>query len=408
MPDFGQFPQELIDAIVDEVHYPRDLKSCSLVSRAFSSRTRILLFRLVNLRAMKHCGTSVFTKFHELCVSSTHFSGSVKILAISECHITTSPSVGGILDLIIQSLQNLTVIKLFDVRIGYFLNGPLACLSSHSFLGIHLDRVAFNNIDQFYDLLSGSPQLKSLTLSGAVSVSNTESRRPEAHRALPQVEHLVLKFDHDPAHRVGAPILESIFRQGGRPFSVERVRRLTIDVNNLHKIEFDRANAILAATSQTLQELTVFHRPFARSYSSPCHILCFGSIRKVCFSFMHAMGVHLWWCICNLIHIRDKVGRSTIEELTLEIISVNVIAPVKEWTELDELLSSHPFSDTFRFLHIANILVVKSSPGLQLTSETQRAQFEPFFPLLNQKGKFSFSLVIDYGERDQYFTSSED
>ncbi|KAK0462543.1 uncharacterized protein EV420DRAFT_1639754 [Desarmillaria tabescens] len=408
MPEWGQFPQELIDAIVDEVHHPCDLKSCSLVSRAFSSRTRVLLFRHVNLRYTRSGGKSVFTNFHDLCVSSPHFSASIKILGISEYHLRTPPSASGILDLIIQSLPNLIVIKLFDVRIGYFLNGSLACLSSHPFLGIHLDKVTFDNIDQFYDLISGSPRLKSLTLSGAVSVSNPESRRSTVYRALPQVEHLVLKFNHDPAHRVGALILESIFRQGGCPFSVERVRRLTIEVNNLHKVQFDRANAILAATSQTLQELTVVLHPFTRSCSSPCHILCFASIRKVCFSFMHAIVEPLWWFIRNLIHVRDKVGRSTVEELTLQITSVDAITPAKEWTELDEILSSTPFSDTFQSLHITNILILKPRPELQLTSKTQRAQFEPFFPLLTQRGKVSFSLMIECDERDQYFTSGED
>ncbi|PBK73401.1 hypothetical protein ARMSODRAFT_632206 [Armillaria solidipes] len=407
MPDWGQIPQELIDAIVDEVHHPSDLKSCSLVNRAFSSRTRIRLFRYVNLRHRMHPRNSVFTKFHDLCVSSLRLSASVKILAITDCHITTPPSTSGILDLIIQSLPNLAVIKLFHVHIGCFLDGPIACLSSHSFLGIHLDMVAFDNIDQFYDLLSGSPRLKSLTLSGAVLVSDTESRHSEACRARPQVEHLVLRVDHDPGDRVGALILESIFRQGGCPFSVERIRRLTIDVNHLHKVQFDRANAMLAATSQTLQELTVFLMPSIQPRSTPCHILCFGSTRKVCFSFMHDVDVHLRWCIRNLIHIRDKVGFSTIEELAFEITSFDAEAPVKKWIELDELLSSPPFSDTFRLLHITNILRFTPHPQLQLTSETMRAEYEPFFPLLRRKGRVSFSLVANVGERDQYFTSDD-
>lgn len=405
MPDWGQIPQELIDAIVDEVHHPGDLKSCSLVNRAFSSRTRVGLFRHVNLRHRIRPRNSVFTEFYELCVSSLRLSASVKILAVIECRITTPPSTSGILDLIIQTLPNLAVIKLFDVDIGSFLNGQIACLSSHSLLGIHLDRVAFDNIDQFYDLLSGSPRLKSLTLSGAVLVSNTESRRSEAYRVLPQVEHLVLRIDHDPVDRVGALILESIFRQGGCPFSVERVRRLTIDVNNSHKVQFDRANAMLAATSQTLQELTVFLMPSFQAQT--CHILCFGSIRKVCISLMHGIGPSLWWCIRNLIHIRDKVGRSTIEELAFEIVSTYARPPVEEWKKLDELLSRPPFSDTIRLLHITNILGFTPRPDLRLSSETMRAKYEPFFPMLRRKGRVSFRLVVNIGERDQYSTSDD-
>ncbi|KAK0475572.1 hypothetical protein IW261DRAFT_1567972 [Armillaria novae-zelandiae] len=406
MPDWSQIPQELIDTIVDEVHHSSDLKSCSLVNRAFSSRTRVRLFRHVNLGYRRYSWNTVFTKFHELCVSSLRLSASVKILTITQCHITTPPSTSGILDLIIQSLPNLAVIKLFHVDIGCFLNGPIACLSSHSLLGIHLDSVAFDNIDQFYDLLSGSPRLKSLTLSGAVLVSNTESRRSKACRALPQVEHLVLRIDHDPVDRVGALILESIFRQGGCPFSVERVRRLTIDVNNLHTVQFDRANAMLAATSQTLQELTVFL--MSQTRSTPCHILCFGSIRKVCFSFMHDTGVNLWWCIRNLIYIRDKLGCSTIEELAFEIVSVDARQPVEEWKELDVLLSRPPFSDTVKLLRITNILRFTPYPDLQSSSETMRAKYESFVPLLRRKGRVSFSSVVNVsGERDQYFTSDD-
>ncbi|KAK0194927.1 hypothetical protein F5146DRAFT_1132354 [Armillaria mellea] len=404
MPDWSQMPQELIDAIVDEVHHSNDLKSCSLVNRAFSSRTCVRLFRHVNLRHRLRPSDAVFPEFYRLCVSSLRLSASVKILAITQCRITTPPSTSGILDLIIQSLPNLAAIKLLDVGIGYFLNGPIACLSSHSFVGIHLDRVAFDNIDQFYNLISGSPQLKSLTLSGAVLLSNTQSRHLGACRVLPQVEHLVLRLDHETGNRFGALILESIFRQGGCPFSVERVRRLTIDVNNLHKIQFDRANAMLGATSQTLQELTVFLT--SQYHSTPCNILCFGSVRKVCFSFMHEVNVHLWWCIQNLIHIRDKVGCSTIEELTFKITSANAEAPVKEWIELDELLSRPPFSDTVGLLHITNVL--RFTPRhLRHSSETMRAKYEPFFPLLLRKGRVSFSLVVDNGERDQFFTSDD-
>ncbi|KAG7439581.1 uncharacterized protein BT62DRAFT_938804 [Guyanagaster necrorhizus] len=411
MPDWVHFPQELIDAIVNEVHNSRDLKSCSLVSRSFSSRTRALLFHRINLRAIRYVENFVFTKFHEICLSSPQLSASVKILGISKygkISRSTPPPAGGILDLIIQSLPNLGVITLLDVRMDYFLDGSLACLSSYSFLGIHLNDVVFDNIDQLYELISGSPQLKSLILSRSVLVFNEESQRSAAYLASPQVEDLVLKYDDNPAHRVGSGILESIFRQGGCPFSLERVRRLTINVGHHHKVDFDRANAILAATSQTLQELTVVLNPF--SYwphfrpESPLHILCFGSTRKILFSFIHGFDttVNLWWCIRNLIHIRDKVGQSTIEELAFEIVADDVAVAIKEWAELDELLSNPPFSDTFRRLRVTII----QHPDLDPTAEAQRADFGSFFPSLSQKGGVSFSL--DYSEWKQFFKYRED
>lgn len=77
-------PQELVDAIIDEVHDFNDLKACSLISHAFSSRTRAILFREVRLSGRSQLGA--FQRFFELCIISPHIPSFVQTLCIHGYH----------------------------------------------------------------------------------------------------------------------------------------------------------------------------------------------------------------------------------------------------------------------------------------------------------------------------------
>jgi hypothetical protein len=46
----AQFPQELIEAIVDEVEGTKNLQACSLTARAFLAASQSGLFRIMSLR----------------------------------------------------------------------------------------------------------------------------------------------------------------------------------------------------------------------------------------------------------------------------------------------------------------------------------------------------------------------
>ncbi|KAK0462590.1 uncharacterized protein EV420DRAFT_1197395 [Desarmillaria tabescens] len=166
-------PQELIDAIIDEVHSPSDLRACSLTSRAFSSRTRAILFRHIKLKGSQLNSDGV-QKLHELCMAFPHIPPLVQTLCVNGHRgSSTFLAVFDIISCILQFMQNLKVLKFDHVTIGNFCDESLAQLSTHSFREIHLINVIFheNGFEQLCAVLQRSPGLERLLVHHTHSVS---------------------------------------------------------------------------------------------------------------------------------------------------------------------------------------------------------------------------------------------
>ncbi|PBK73452.1 hypothetical protein ARMSODRAFT_634404 [Armillaria solidipes] len=135
-------PQELVDAIIDEVHSLSDLKACSLTCHAFSSPTRAILFRQIKLTESQLDADAV-QKFHELCVVSPHIPPLVQTLHINGYRRSglTFLAVFDIISCVLQYMQNIKVIELYRVTIGNWIAGTV---SSHSLREIHLTDVLFH------------------------------------------------------------------------------------------------------------------------------------------------------------------------------------------------------------------------------------------------------------------------
>ncbi|KAK0435869.1 hypothetical protein EV421DRAFT_1154619 [Armillaria borealis] len=85
------FPQELVEMFIDEASDDIvALWSCSPVSRSFLPRTRIYLFKTVQLSTIAECH-----KFHKLCIASPYLIHYVKELRITYYNGCTSPVLGG-------------------------------------------------------------------------------------------------------------------------------------------------------------------------------------------------------------------------------------------------------------------------------------------------------------------------
>ncbi|SJK96998.1 uncharacterized protein ARMOST_00247 [Armillaria ostoyae] len=134
------FPQELVDAIIDEVHDFNDLKACSLTCRNFSTHSSARLCHQLNLYGKPHL--DAFRRFHELCVVSPRIPSLVRTLCIHEYHrgsaLRDRPK-SDFVNSILRLMTNLEVIKFYDVTsFTDFCDGSLAKLSSYSFREIHL------------------------------------------------------------------------------------------------------------------------------------------------------------------------------------------------------------------------------------------------------------------------------
>ncbi|KAK0213257.1 hypothetical protein DFS33DRAFT_109886 [Desarmillaria ectypa] len=105
-------------------------------------------------------------RFHKLCVASPYIPSLVETLCIHGYHRgpTLLRPTSGIVNSILQFMQNLKVIKFYDVTISDFCDGSLARLSSYFFREIHLYDVVFheNGFGQMCAVLQGSPDLERL------------------------------------------------------------------------------------------------------------------------------------------------------------------------------------------------------------------------------------------------------
>ncbi|KAK0452914.1 uncharacterized protein EV420DRAFT_1645446 [Desarmillaria tabescens] len=125
------FPQELIDAVIDQLHGDkpeavRDLLSCSLVSRAFASCTRTILFEDIALRNSEDSDRC----FHAFLASQRSAGPVVKALLVEpdneEWDIAADPCLEHILSL----FPNLKTAKLSRMNWGHFPTKLLTALFS--------------------------------------------------------------------------------------------------------------------------------------------------------------------------------------------------------------------------------------------------------------------------------------
>ncbi|KAF7360119.1 hypothetical protein MVEN_00740300 [Mycena venus] len=161
-----QLPQELVDAIVDEIHPFTDsapsLKSCALVARSFRGQSQKNLFSVVKL---KENSPASAIRFNNLLSRSMHLAVYVSDLSL-ECHSKNWESVAHIL----SAVSNLTRLRLTPGEMDWFQTGvrraaPFpADFSLPPLRIIELCCYEFLDAFQLQSLLSSSTKLEALTL----------------------------------------------------------------------------------------------------------------------------------------------------------------------------------------------------------------------------------------------------
>ncbi|KAK0505229.1 hypothetical protein EDD18DRAFT_1128193 [Armillaria luteobubalina] len=369
-------PQELVDAVIDDVRSFSDLKACSLTCHTFSARTRAILFREVKLSGRSQL--DAFQRFHELCVESPHIPSLVQTLCIHDYRRGSAlPGLRPTFDTvnsILHFMQNLKVIKFYDVTISDFCDGSLARLSSHSFREIHLYDVVFheNGFDQLCAVLQGSPDLERLFVhhTGPTTVSmfgGDDTNQPRlnhlhATRRGPRIRDLsvVSRYSYSCPAFIGA-ILET----KTCPVSVEKLRRFAFSLSKT--VDFQHLVKILKLTSGTLRVLLLTFNCPSAWHSLPLSglpIVRIGHLRKVAFMVTsgHDGPHYLQWWIQSLRRVIQSNQSPVLRTMDIELGASFVDNPASQslWAEFDQILSSPPFDKKFRML---TIKVQKRSPN---------------------------------------------
>lgn len=256
-----ELPQEIIDEIIDELRSSKsttiaDLKSCSLVSRAFVPRTRGYMFRSVELRTCRDC-----ERFLDMCRLSSMNAIPVPPVIVAlhltpsqrdPCRMETNAALVKILTTYLRNLRHLTIqgwsfpITPFDC-IHAFTNYPftslaLQCVTFHAFC----DVIAF---------IKAFPTLRHLTL---LNVEVRKSFFVELERCFPAVS-CPLRLEGLSVSQRFPSIYESLVLKSNI-MTVSRVRRLALCLHSGG--DRDSAQQIISQGAETLEHLHLMFGSF--------------------------------------------------------------------------------------------------------------------------------------------------
>ncbi|KAK0431499.1 hypothetical protein EV421DRAFT_1911833 [Armillaria borealis] len=346
-------PQELMDAIIDEVHSTSDLKACLLACHTFSSPTRAILFRQIKLTESQLDADAV-QRFHELCVVSPHIPLLVQTLYINGYRCgPTFLAVFDIISCVLQYMQSLKVIEFYCVTIGNWTTGMV---SSHLFCEIHLTDVIFheNGFRQMCAVIRGSPDLERLFVyhnhppvfggnaTSQLSLDNTHCR------ACIQDLSIVSRHSYS--------FIEAILDTKTCPMSIEELRWFQFTLTRA--TDFQHLAKILQLTSCSLQVLLLTFKcasPRQRPLLFPeLPIIGIGHLRNIALMVTDHGLQYLQWWIQSLMRVTQSNQLPTLQFLDIELGTSYCWNPVAspEWSELDQILLSPLFDKSFRMLMI--------------------------------------------------------
>jgi len=177
-PTSRQFPQELVDEVIDNLDNPRDLRACSLVSSEWLERSRHRLFAHVALNTWN------FDKWRRnIPPGPNGISAYVHSLALRQARSIVSlepETLMGIMDHL-ASFQRLKVLLLQDVNFDNLFDGPsLTQCFGHfgvSVGSLHLHGIGTDMSTMLF-FISLFPSLNHLSISSPV-LSGGETKVPE-------------------------------------------------------------------------------------------------------------------------------------------------------------------------------------------------------------------------------------
>ena len=173
-----QFPQELVDEVIDNLNNPRDLRACSLVSSKWVERSRCRLFANVALNTWN------FDKWRRnISPGSDGISAYVRSLALRQAKSIVSlepETLMGIMDHL-TSFRRLNVLLIQDANFDDLFDKPslIQCFGhfGDSVKSLHLHGIRTDMSTMLF-FISLFPNLDHLTISSPI-VSSGETKVPK-------------------------------------------------------------------------------------------------------------------------------------------------------------------------------------------------------------------------------------
>ncbi|KAK0454228.1 uncharacterized protein EV420DRAFT_606008 [Desarmillaria tabescens] len=369
-------PQELINAIIDEIHSDPDpktarrtLKSCGLISRIFLRRTREHLFRHITIRSIPECQEL-------LALSQVHsFTTSLTIIFQSRRpHVRGYEMISTLTELpsLIDALHNLNTIKLCGMDWKSVSQRFIDSLASSSFMSITLMHTHFPDSNAFYSFLSHSPNLRQLS---CFKTTIDSSDRPPfranfdvSHR--PRITELSLREMNQITAMLSTPALS--------PVNLSGLRVLDVFLEEVG--QFDQAHRLMNLTAHSLEVLRVSQlltRPADRSQYFPIDRLKSIMI-ETCDS---CLVVFNWW-----IEHFEKYPAMQCSSMHLFVCvltnPVRTLADYAGWKRLDIALSR----TSIRSLQVVVTLVATSNTILASEHSAMKSAVEENLPILMSRG----------------------
>ncbi|KAG7445396.1 uncharacterized protein BT62DRAFT_920621 [Guyanagaster necrorhizus] len=256
-----ELPQEIIDEIIDELRSSKsatlaDLKSCSLVSRAFVPRTRGYMFRSVELRTCRDC-----ERFLDMCHSSSINAVPVPPVIVALLltpsqrdprRMETNAALVEILTTYLRNLRHLTI------QGWTFPITPSDCMhafTNYPFTSLALQCVTFHAFCDVIAFIKSFPTLRHLTL---LNVEVRKSFFVELERYSPPIPY-PLQLDSLSVSQRFPSIYESLVLRANI-MTLSRVRRLALCLHSGG--DRDSAQQIISQGAETLEHLHLMFGSF--------------------------------------------------------------------------------------------------------------------------------------------------
>ncbi|KAK0227153.1 hypothetical protein EDD85DRAFT_160677 [Armillaria nabsnona] len=218
-------PQELVNLIIDNLkrNY-RSLLLCSLVCRAFVSRSREILFRRIFLSSGEICNKLLFLPISTLvCIKSLQMVYGILGGTQSVLNHPAFP----------QLMKQLGPLRLTLGHLPWSqLNGGAQrALSTHSFRNIKLEQSTFPSVADLCDFLRGSHELNTLILEHLEIEDTSVSSSHSHHQKGASVSRLRLR-----AHNKESSIFKTIFDARVSPVSFDKLCDLDVTISSAKEL----------------------------------------------------------------------------------------------------------------------------------------------------------------------------
>ncbi|KAJ7832094.1 hypothetical protein B0H14DRAFT_3712954 [Mycena olivaceomarginata] len=214
----ARLPQELFDAIIDEIHDQETLKACALVATSFLRPSRRKLFRKVRLGEVGRRSRDIAPALAE----SPHLMSYIRDLSI---HLWGTSSEYLAVAVILRSAQNIESLVVFGKAINW-------------------DRLEHEVASALLDCLS-----RPLSATTRSKIHGGYPSKLHASAPAPRLRHLIL----DAGFEV-RPICDFLLHPRN-PAYTQQIERLEIHINQPNASHFER---IMAACAATLKYLAVY------------------------------------------------------------------------------------------------------------------------------------------------------